>query len=70
MCHPVKVWACGHTHWKFDFFEGPHPASVNGTRLVSNQRGYPQEPNVDYDPKGVVIHIRAPSKQFCKPVAN
>jgi hypothetical protein len=31
---PVKVWACGHTHYNFD-------TMIGDTRLVSNQRGYP-----------------------------
>eukprot|EP01004_Peranema_trichophorum_P006883 NODE_5682_length_983_cov_38.389535_g5103_i0.p1 GENE.NODE_5682_length_983_cov_38.389535_g5103_i0~~NODE_5682_length_983_cov_38.389535_g5103_i0.p1 ORF type:complete len:228 (+),score=26.50 NODE_5682_length_983_cov_38.389535_g5103_i0:152-835(+) len=30
----ILVWGCGHTHHSFDF-------KVSGTRLVSNQRGYP-----------------------------
>jgi hypothetical protein len=30
---PVTLWAFGHTHWSCDF-------ERNGTRVVSNQRGY------------------------------
>lgn len=38
---PVKLWACGHTHYNFDMDFG-------GTRLLSNQRGYKGEANSDY----------------------
>ena len=31
---PVDIWISGHTHWSFE-------AEVLGTRLVSNQRGFP-----------------------------
>ena len=40
---PVVVWVCGHTHYNFDFF------SENGTRVVSNQRGYPGKGTVGYN---------------------
>ena len=30
----IKTWACGHTHYNFDF-------KVGNSRLLSNQRGYP-----------------------------
>jgi len=39
----VKVWAYGHTHFNNDRL-------VDGTRLVSNQRGYQHDVNVDYRP--------------------
>jgi hypothetical protein len=39
----VKVWAYGHTHFNNDRF-------VDGTRLLSNQRGYQHEVNGDYRP--------------------
>jgi predicted phosphodiesterase len=36
--YPIDVWMYGHTHNSVDLIV------ENGTRLVSNQRGYPQEP--------------------------
>jgi hypothetical protein len=39
----VALWVAGHTHWCFDRL-------VNGTRLVSNQRGYPHEAAGAFDP--------------------
>ena len=39
----IKVWAYGHTHYNND-------RCVEGTRLVSNQRGYQHEVNEDYRP--------------------
>jgi predicted phosphodiesterase len=38
----VAVWVCGHTHFNFDF-------KVDGTRVVSNQRGYRQSPSYQCD---------------------
>ena len=55
----VHAWACGHTHYNFDYFEGSvQPKDVMGARLVSNQRGYPSQAKNDYDPEGVIIHVR------------
>mmetsp|Transcript_7666 Transcript_7666/g.11722 ORF Transcript_7666/g.11722 Transcript_7666/m.11722 type:complete len:307 (+) Transcript_7666:60-980(+) len=45
----IVAWACGHTHYNFDFRVG------NNVRIVSNQRGYKDRPNKSYDRKGVVI---------------
>jgi Calcineurin-like phosphoesterase len=42
----VAVWIAGHTHWCFS-------RRVNGTRLISNQRGYPHE-STRFDPALVV----------------
>jgi hypothetical protein len=47
---PVKVWACGHTHYNFDI-------DIGGTRLLTNQRGYKGESNSDYYPDGVVLEL-------------
>lgn len=50
--HPIKYWACGHTHWNFDM------TFDNGnTRLVSNQRGYPGKEKEDYNNGGVLLRI-------------
>jgi predicted phosphohydrolase len=43
----VRLWVFGHIHRRVD-------SEVNGTRLVSNQRGYPHEPAPDWDPALVV----------------
>jgi hypothetical protein len=45
----VDLWVFGHIHRTVD-------TSVNGTRLVSNQRGYPHEPVAGFDP-GLVIDL-------------
>lgn len=51
---PVKVWACGHTHYNFQQHVD------NGTKLVSNQRGYPGQERLDYDEEGLVIRVSPP----------
>ena len=43
----VDLWVFGHIHRVVD-------AEVNGTRVLSNQRGYPHEPVADFDPALVV----------------
>ena len=43
----VSLWVFGHIHRVID-------TEVNGTRVVSNQRGYPHEPVTDFDPTLVV----------------
>ena len=43
----AHVWIHGHTHHAVDM-------NVNGTRVVSNQRGYPDEPAEGFDPAFVV----------------
>ena len=48
----VRAWSCGHTHWNFDMM-----MEEGGTRLVSNQRGYPQRENKLYDNEGIVLEI-------------
>eukprot|EP01119_Soliformovum_irregulare_P005055 TRINITY_DN1639_c2_g1_i1.p1 TRINITY_DN1639_c2_g1~~TRINITY_DN1639_c2_g1_i1.p1 ORF type:complete len:635 (-),score=201.77 TRINITY_DN1639_c2_g1_i1:12-1916(-) len=45
--NPIDTWAYGHTHWFQDM-------TVNGTRVVSNPRGYITKPA--YDPS-FVIHV-------------
>jgi predicted phosphohydrolase len=45
----ATVWVHGHTHRHLDF-------TRNGTRVVSNQRGYPDEPGEGFDP-GFVIDV-------------
>jgi hypothetical protein len=43
----VPLWIHGHTHHCVDY-------SLGGTRIVSNQRGYPDEPACGFDPSLVV----------------
>merc|ERR1711907_568589 len=43
----VKLWCYGHTHFNNDHY-------VGGTRLVSNQLGYPQKWVEHYDPRFVI----------------
>jgi predicted phosphodiesterase len=38
----INLWMHGHTHHCADY-------SVEGTRVVSNQRGYPEEPTTGFD---------------------
>jgi predicted phosphodiesterase len=45
----VKLWIHGHTHHCVDYQE-------NGTRVVSNQRGYPDTPVPGYQP-GFVVEV-------------
>jgi hypothetical protein len=46
----VGLWIHGHTHRRVD-------TVVDGTRVVSNPRGYPHEPVGGYDPE-LVIEVR------------
>jgi len=48
----LVVWACGHTHYNFDFM-------VGDVRLVSNQRGYKMNPKSEYKEEGVVLQVYA-----------
>ena len=43
----ADLWIFGHIHRAVD-------TEVNGTRVISNQRGYPHEPVADFDPRLVV----------------
>jgi predicted phosphodiesterase len=43
----VDLWIFGHVHRSVD-------TEVNGTRLLSNQRGYPHEPVDGFDPELVI----------------
>jgi 3',5'-cyclic AMP phosphodiesterase CpdA len=45
----VDLWIFGHIHRTVD-------VDVNGTRVISNQRGYPAEPVSGFDP-GLVIEL-------------
>lgn len=45
----VKLWVFGHIHRVVD-------TEVNGTRVLSNQRGYPHEPVAGFDP-GLVVEV-------------
>jgi len=45
----VKLWAYGHSHFNND-------QQLWGTRLVSNQRGYKQDPVSTYSPR-FVVHV-------------
>ena len=51
---PVRIWACGHTHYNFDI---DIAATNNHTRLVSNQRGYPGKQSNGYDKNGIVLRL-------------
>lgn len=43
------LWLYGHTHFNADF-------TINGTHIVSNQRGYPSEPGMEtFDPSLVIV---------------
>ena len=59
--HPaVRAWACGHTHWNFDIHilkNDQGRGSRKGTRLLSNQRGYPQKQNSLFDNEGIVLEV-------------
>jgi predicted phosphodiesterase len=44
----AKLWVHGHTHHAVDYI-------VNGTRVRSNQRGYPDEPADGFDPGCIVV---------------
>ena len=43
----VDLWVFGHIHRVID-------TEVDGTRVLSNQRGYPHEPVSDFDPALVI----------------
>lgn len=46
----LVAWACGHTHYNFDFM-------VGDVRVVSNQRGYKNRPKEEYEEGGVVLEV-------------
>lgn len=46
--HRIDLWCYGHTHSNIEFLTG------NGCRVVSNQRGYPRERAVGFDPLRVI----------------
>ena len=46
----LVAWACGHTHYNFDFM-------VGNVRVCSNQRGYKGQPNRDFDKSGLIIEV-------------
>lgn len=48
----LVAWACGHTHYNFDFM-------VGSVRVVSNQRGYKNRDKDDYQKDGVVLEVYA-----------
>ncbi|MBL8938582.1 MAG: hypothetical protein JNM69_28700, partial [Archangium sp.] len=39
----IAAWVFGHSHVRFD-------QTINSTRIVSNPRGYPDEPVAGFDP--------------------
>jgi Icc-related predicted phosphoesterase len=43
----VPLWIHGHTHYNVDY-------KIGSTRILSNQRGYPDETCKGFDPKMVV----------------
>ena len=50
----TELWIYGHTHSNLDI-------NINNTRLISNQRGYPNENLNDFD-KNLVIEMTLPDK--------
>ena len=46
----LVAWACGHTHYCFDFIVGT-------VRVCSNQRGYKFDPNESYREDGIVLEV-------------
>ena len=48
----LVAWACGHTHYNFDFL-------VGNVRVCSNQRGYKFGPSKAYRKDGVVLEVSA-----------
>lgn len=46
----IKMWAFGHTHWQCDFY---FSGNVNGTRIVTNARGYSGNERFRYNPSKV-----------------
>jgi hypothetical protein len=49
----AALWIHGHTHFCVDY-------AVNGTRVVANQRGYPDEAAAGFDP-ALVVEVPSPS---------
>ncbi len=47
LAHPIDLWIHGHTHNCVDY-------QIGGTRIVSNQRGYPGEQTGKFDPSFVL----------------
>ncbi len=47
--HHVDLWIYGHTHRQADL-------NFAGTRILSNPRGYPNEPVADFNPR-LVVHV-------------
>jgi hypothetical protein len=45
----IRLWIHGHTHFNVDY-------GLGVTRVLTNQRGYPQEPCAKFDP-GMVIEV-------------
>ncbi len=45
----IPLWIHGHTHCNVDY-------RLGATRVLTNQRGYPQEPSAGFDP-GLVIEV-------------
>jgi len=48
----LVAWACGHTHYNFDFM-------VGSVRVISNQRGYNNNPKAAYEEEGVILEVNA-----------
>ena len=46
----IKYWVSGHTHYNFD-------RDVKGTKVVSNQRGYPTRVKDTYDHRGKILSV-------------
>ena len=49
--HQIDIWCFGHTHGNFDFI------AKEGCRIVSNQKGYPDEGVTGFRPD-LVIEVR------------
>lgn len=47
--YPIDLWAHGHTHFCVDY-------CIGDTRIVSNQRGYPDAPAIGFQ-EGLVLSL-------------
>ena len=45
--HPIDLWIHGHTHHGADY-------AIGNCRIVSNQRGYADQPVADFRPDWIV----------------
>lgn len=57
MGDPVAIWVYGHSHYSMDI-------NVRGTRVISNQMGYPSQNLKRFDPKKIFEIGLTPEKQI------